>query len=719
MVGVAGGSRGCTICKKRRVKCDETFPKCLRCLKSNRDCGGPIIGPVFRKQHFGVQGKTFVSSVASESSPAAHRNPDGGRWRRKARMTDDETRIYDDSRQFKHARALPSVVIEHSIQKQLRAFNSNSIPRELTLFPDYDLYNYCVNIFFDRFSVAGNWHQFSECGEYGNASTLTEMIPQFVLSPVPSATTFAARALVISHCSSMFQDPDIALLASNWYVQALRYQKELVTFIMSDSESSFWLNDNLSDSATRTLVPVEEVSSSLSSKSASCSDSTRTSSSNDLIQWARSDTQPVPKPNKFTFLLPENSSIPLGPPVDTAERHVSSMRGNVMSYEDDAIVAGMLLTIYEVLNCSDNSSWSRLLSGANELMRLRGSQAYRTGFNGTLFQSVRSMLAIHALGGRKKTFFNDRDWKTVPWEFSAKSIHHYLLDLILEVPEYEEIVERALMYVFDINEDDPDDDIGDPTTRTPRLRKKYRTRAVWAELRETHKKLTDVEARFDKWFQEYSQGARDYARRHLHLSPTVSFDSATATPNVPLPRCPATKSDSEYAATHFFRPLVNYTTLHDAHMVTTYYSARMIIAYLQLLTVCFAYLDFEASIVSKPCISHPGLTDYFESKYGYILGIAGLICRSCNYIIRASSIAALNVLFPLRVAHYSIQDTNERGWIWNELLRMHDMGIRLSLADPTGRGDQFVSEWKKFKALDVCPGCGEHVRPLILGDAGS
>ncbi|KAK9390173.1 hypothetical protein V1515DRAFT_529493, partial [Lipomyces mesembrius] len=460
-------------------------------------------------------------------------------------------------------------------------------------------------------------------------------------------------------------------------------------------------------------------SSSPSSKSASCSDSARTRSSNDLIKWTRSDTQPVPKPNKFTYLLPKNSSMPLGPPVHTAERHVSSMRGNVMSYEDDAIVAGMLLTIYEVLNCSDNSSWSRLRSGANELMRLRGLQAYRTGFNGTLFQSVRSMLAIHVLGGRKKTFFNDRDWKTVPWECSAKSIHHYLLDLILEVPEYEEIVERALMYVFDINEDDPDEDVGDPTTRTPRLRKKYRTRAVWVELRETHKKLTDLEARFEKWFQEYSQGARDYARKHLQLSPTVSFDSATATPNVPQPRCPATTSDSEYAATHFFRPLVNYTILHDAHMVTTYYSARIIIAYLRLLTVCFAYLDFETSIVSKPCTSHPGLADYFESKYGYILGIAGLICRSCNYIIRTSSVSALSVLFPLRVAHYSIQNTIERGWIWNELLRMYDMGIRLSLADPTGHVDQFVSEWKRFTALDVCPGCGEHVRPLILGDAGS
>ncbi|KAL3446437.1 hypothetical protein BJX65DRAFT_131202 [Aspergillus insuetus] len=35
-----GPSRGCETCKKRRKKCDETRPSCLRCLNTNRVCRG-------------------------------------------------------------------------------------------------------------------------------------------------------------------------------------------------------------------------------------------------------------------------------------------------------------------------------------------------------------------------------------------------------------------------------------------------------------------------------------------------------------------------------------------------------------------------------------------------------------------------------------------------------------------------------------------------------
>ncbi|KAM0350677.1 hypothetical protein ACHAPU_003167 [Fusarium lateritium] len=35
-----GVSRACDMCKKRRKKCDETRPACLRCVKSRRPCPG-------------------------------------------------------------------------------------------------------------------------------------------------------------------------------------------------------------------------------------------------------------------------------------------------------------------------------------------------------------------------------------------------------------------------------------------------------------------------------------------------------------------------------------------------------------------------------------------------------------------------------------------------------------------------------------------------------
>ncbi|KAK1702419.1 uncharacterized protein BDZ83DRAFT_686667, partial [Colletotrichum acutatum] len=31
---------GCVRCKRRRIKCDEAVPSCLRCVKSGVDCPG-------------------------------------------------------------------------------------------------------------------------------------------------------------------------------------------------------------------------------------------------------------------------------------------------------------------------------------------------------------------------------------------------------------------------------------------------------------------------------------------------------------------------------------------------------------------------------------------------------------------------------------------------------------------------------------------------------
>ncbi|KAJ8115352.1 hypothetical protein OPT61_g2982 [Boeremia exigua] len=41
MVSRGGRSKGCSNCRKRRVKCDETRPVCLRCKKRGTECDGP------------------------------------------------------------------------------------------------------------------------------------------------------------------------------------------------------------------------------------------------------------------------------------------------------------------------------------------------------------------------------------------------------------------------------------------------------------------------------------------------------------------------------------------------------------------------------------------------------------------------------------------------------------------------------------------------------
>jgi hypothetical protein len=61
MVNVAGRSKGCSTCRKRRIKCDETQPVCLRCQKLGVPCDGP-------KTLVFVEGKIVKSRRTQRSS---------------------------------------------------------------------------------------------------------------------------------------------------------------------------------------------------------------------------------------------------------------------------------------------------------------------------------------------------------------------------------------------------------------------------------------------------------------------------------------------------------------------------------------------------------------------------------------------------------------------------------------------------------------------------
>lgn len=47
MVGVAGKSRGCTTCRRRKIRCNQERPRCSNCTKTGRPCEGYERYPVF------------------------------------------------------------------------------------------------------------------------------------------------------------------------------------------------------------------------------------------------------------------------------------------------------------------------------------------------------------------------------------------------------------------------------------------------------------------------------------------------------------------------------------------------------------------------------------------------------------------------------------------------------------------------------------------------
>ncbi|TVY35626.1 hypothetical protein LOCC1_G007129 [Lachnellula occidentalis] len=65
MARTAGRSRGCGICRKRRVKCDETLPECTQCKKNGKKCPGPITDTFYV---IATDARTFPSSSPPASS---------------------------------------------------------------------------------------------------------------------------------------------------------------------------------------------------------------------------------------------------------------------------------------------------------------------------------------------------------------------------------------------------------------------------------------------------------------------------------------------------------------------------------------------------------------------------------------------------------------------------------------------------------------------------
>ncbi|CAG7932960.1 unnamed protein product [Penicillium olsonii] len=72
MVGVAGKSKGCNTCRKRKIACDQQKPACAKCIRSNRQCGGyqketvfVLVQPAAERKHQFIRS----TSMSPSSSP--------------------------------------------------------------------------------------------------------------------------------------------------------------------------------------------------------------------------------------------------------------------------------------------------------------------------------------------------------------------------------------------------------------------------------------------------------------------------------------------------------------------------------------------------------------------------------------------------------------------------------------------------------------------------
>ncbi|EKG19731.1 hypothetical protein MPH_02979, partial [Macrophomina phaseolina MS6] len=279
------------------------------------------------------------------------------------------------------------------------------------------------------------------------------------------------------------------------------------------------------------------------------------------------------------------------------------------------IIPVMLLLLYNNTVCQ-NVDFSHH-KGLAQLILLCGPERFQHQPLLNVFEATRDLLILKALLERKRTFFEEDRWKTVPWALnpSAKSPTNHLLDILADVPaflEYEKTIKQA-------NDNS--------------LRKSLRSRV--------EQRLHDVYQW--RWAWEL---------RNPGAAFEVSTRTSTQMPSLEIPR-----------------------GLETSLLFTTWLQASEICLYNAVL-IWLLHFQGELRPAAFPYLSPSPLAS-FKSSHPSPLLLPGQvrslrqpameICRSFQYLIDSfakSGETPLSWLMPISLAYYILQEDREYvGWI--------------------------------------------------------
>ncbi|KAK9240049.1 hypothetical protein V1525DRAFT_396717 [Lipomyces kononenkoae] len=386
MVGVAGGSKACSTCRKRKVKCDLQMPVCGQCVKSRRQCSGPNLSnrrTTVRRQHgvpVACYGNTLDVDVLPKGS-RPHKSIDhkfvivsATTDQLKVDSNDDMTPIVH--RQSPTSNATREYTLPLAISSTISSTSSSSFPTlistpvdEITTVivrPNDDEGPSPEAIFGDESDIMFTAPPLANVYFEGLLSSFMDhfclmassrfdgaffdpwitAMPSFVASTSP-ALTYASRAAVVCHFSRVRPDRDLELFSMQLYSRALQHHSR-------------------------------EISRSIS--------------------------------------LP--------------------------SVNDDMISTSILLSLYEALHFTSFDAYGGLIKGCLELFALRGPHAFKTGLSAILFQSARTILTVYVLLIRVvPCFLAEPEWITIPFEtMPEKPPSQTLCDILLCIPRYRRVI---------------------------------------------------------------------------------------------------------------------------------------------------------------------------------------------------------------------------------------------------------------------------------------
>ena len=89
----------------------------------------------------------------------------------------------------------------------------------------------------------------------------------------------------------------------------------------------------------------------------------------------------------------------------------------------DTLCATVLLTFYEMLNCTGNNSWIRHAGGVARLMQVRGVGRHQTDFDRAIFVACRYAIVLESFQTGKRCFLSSAPWRKLSQEIRNSSLN--------------------------------------------------------------------------------------------------------------------------------------------------------------------------------------------------------------------------------------------------------------------------------------------------------
>lgn len=326
------------------------------------------------------------------------------------------------------------------------------------------------------------------------------------------------------------------------------------------------------------------------------------------------------------------------------------------AYEDSTLMATMIIGLYELIDKPSLASWSSHSRGTAELMRLRGSEAVRSGVGRMLFLTFRGFEVLRAITQREETFLTDPEWTVKSSNRATIEASGGLLSLSLD--EQQARMKTANAYGLDNDRDDDDGSVdysavlfmlGAQTasfqaTCQRRFNAREMTGTVPTEL------LTEariIESNLKKWLALLPDS---YAPMEVRVAPP---------PHSSSPKMSSSSSSSSSSSCSSRSSSLMRTNAVPPYPVDYDYNS-FLIGYQR----CFqsAFLLLLHKTMAKYILRDVSRIPQTDQE------LARSIVKSANFLTRGKTTASLNVTWPIFMASMSLRDPGEKQWAMGLLL---------------------------------------------------